>query len=110
MGKDFKGIIGLTRIGSKMPGLCRTACVLAFSLSLLLVMVGCGASTPAVSPNPAPTLTGISPDSANAGAAAQTLTINGTNFMSSSTVTYKAVGHAATFAERDAANDCPDRR
>ena len=47
--------------------------------------------------NPAPTLTSLSPASAVVGAAAQTLTLNGTNFLSSSTVTYNGVGHAATF-------------
>ena len=47
--------------------------------------------------NPVPTITSLSPASAMAGAAAQTLTINGTNFLSTSTVTYNGVGHAATF-------------
>ena len=37
------------------------------------------------------------PASATAGAAAQTLTINGTNFLSTSTVTYNGVAHTATF-------------
>ena len=47
--------------------------------------------------NPVPTITSLSPASALTGAAAQTLTINGTNFLSTSTVTYNAVAHAATF-------------
>ena len=47
--------------------------------------------------NPQPTLTSLSPASAAAGAAAQTLTLNGTNFLASSTVTYNGVGHTATF-------------
>ena len=47
--------------------------------------------------NPTPTITALSPSSAEAGAAAQTLTINGTNFVSNSTVTYNGVAHAATF-------------
>ncbi|HMD83309.1 MAG TPA: choice-of-anchor D domain-containing protein, partial [Terriglobia bacterium] len=38
--------------------------------------------------NALPTTTTLSPTSATAGAAAQTLTINGTNFLSASTVTY----------------------
>jgi hypothetical protein len=46
--------------------------------------------------NPAPTLSSLSPASAVAGATAQTLTLNGTNFLSTSTVTYNGVGHAAT--------------
>ena len=48
-------------------------------------------------PNPAPTINGLSPSSAAAGAAAQTLTINGANFLSSSTVTYNGTAHSATF-------------
>jgi hypothetical protein len=47
--------------------------------------------------NPAPTLTSLSPASAVAGAASQTLTLTGTNFLANSTVTYNGVGHAATF-------------
>ena len=47
--------------------------------------------------NPVPSITSLSPASATAGAAAQTLTINGTNFLSTSTVTYNGVGHAATY-------------
>ena len=47
--------------------------------------------------NPVPTITSLSPASAAAGATAQTLTINGSNFLSTSTVTYSAVAHAATF-------------
>ena len=47
--------------------------------------------------NPVPAINKLSPASATAGAAAQTLTINGTNFLSSSTVTYDGVAHTATF-------------
>ena len=46
--------------------------------------------------NPAPTLSSLSPASAVAGASSQTLTLTGTNFVASSTVTYNGVGHAAT--------------
>jgi uncharacterized repeat protein (TIGR01451 family) len=50
---------------------------------------GGGASIPAIA--------NLSPPSAVAGAAAQTLTINGSGFLSTSTVTFNGVGHAATF-------------
>ena len=46
--------------------------------------------------NPAPTISNLSPASATAGAAAQSLTINGTNFVSTSAVTYNSVVHAVT--------------
>ncbi|HUI75075.1 MAG TPA: choice-of-anchor D domain-containing protein, partial [Candidatus Acidoferrum sp.] len=47
--------------------------------------------------NPAPTLSSLSPPSASVGAEAQVLTLNGTNFLATSTVTYSGVAHAATF-------------
>ena len=47
--------------------------------------------------NPVPTISSLSPSSVIAGAAAQTLTINGTGFIASSVVTYNGVAHAATF-------------
>jgi hypothetical protein len=49
--------------------------------------------------NPVPTITGLSPSSVTAGAAAQTLTITGTNFVSTSTVTYNSVAHTPTFVD-----------
>ena len=52
--------------------------------------------------NPAPTLASFSPSSAVAGAAAQTLTLNGTNFLSTSTVTYNGVAHPATYVSASA--------
>src|ERR1700758_950547 len=45
--------------------------------------------------NPIPGITSLSPSSTTAGAAAQTLAINGTNFLTTSTVTYNAVAHTA---------------
>src|SRR5438132_1552101 len=47
--------------------------------------------------NPMPAVTSLSPPSATAGAAGQTLTINGSGFMATSTVTYNSVPHTATF-------------
>jgi hypothetical protein len=44
-----------------------------------------------------PRLTSLLPASTVAGTGAQTMTLNGTNFLSTSTVTYNGVGHAATF-------------
>jgi hypothetical protein len=46
--------------------------------------------------NPMPSLASLSPASAIPGSTAQTLTLNGTGFVSSSTVTYNGAGHAAT--------------
>ena len=47
--------------------------------------------------NPVPTVTSLSPWVVFAGSAAQTLTIKGTNFLASSTVTYNGAAHSATF-------------
>jgi hypothetical protein len=73
--------------------------VLGIILGLLILVEGCGTSSPGMNPtpNPVPAIGTLSPSSATAGAAAQTLTINGSNFLASSTVTYNAVAHTATF-------------
>jgi hypothetical protein len=47
--------------------------------------------------NPVPSLASLSPASLSVGSAAQTLTINGANFLASSTVTYNGIAHAATY-------------
>ena len=47
--------------------------------------------------NPVPTISSLSPASAMEGAAAETLTIAGTNFVSTSTVTFNAVPHTTTY-------------
>ncbi|MBF9143267.1 fibronectin type III domain-containing protein [Hymenobacter properus] len=47
--------------------------------------------------NAAPTITSLSPAAVTAGAAAQTLTVNGTGFISSSTVSFNGTTRATTF-------------
>ena len=63
------------------------------------VFTGCGSRTITQlrASNPAPSITSLSPLSAVEGAAEQTLTINGTNFLSTSTVTYNGVAHTAAY-------------
>lgn len=46
--------------------------------------------------NPVPQILGLSPSSVQVGTSSQTLTINGTGFLSSSTVTFNGIGHTAT--------------
>jgi hypothetical protein len=58
-----------------------------------VALTGTGSSGTA----PQPTITSLSPASAQAGSSAQVLTINGTGFTPSSTVTFHGVSHAATF-------------
>ncbi len=65
------------------------------AIASLVFLVGCGGTTgqsinqppPPSGSNPAPTISTISPNSAAAGSAAFTLTINGTNFVAASMVT-----------------------
>ncbi len=58
---------------------------------------GSAPSTPTPTPNPVPSIATLSPSSTTAGTAAQALTINGSGFLSSSSVTYGGVTHTATF-------------
>jgi N-acetylneuraminic acid mutarotase len=47
--------------------------------------------------NPVPTITGLNPSSLAVGAAPQTLTINGTGFLTSSAITYNGIAHAVAY-------------
>jgi len=71
--------------------------ILLFSVAL----AGCGASstipTPPVQNNPIPTITSLSPTSALAGAGQQTLTINGSNFLTTSTVSFAGASRSSAF-------------
>ena len=73
----------------------------ALALCLAWLVSGCGGGgyggSSGSNSNPVPTIAGLSPASATAGAASQTLTINGSGFMSGSTVTYNGAAHAATY-------------
>jgi hypothetical protein len=73
----------------------RTASLAACKVGVLcgaLLLAGCGASS-----NPVPSILGLSPASLKVGSAAQTLTINGANFLATSTVTYNGIAHAAPY-------------
>jgi len=65
----------------------------------LLLLAGCGGGTNPSSSgsDPTPTITTISPNSAVAGGAAFTLTINGTNFVAASTVKFGGTTPTTTF-------------
>jgi hypothetical protein len=74
-------------------------CVIIAILGVGLVSCsGAGSSSSSQPPqnNPVPAIASLSPSAVMVGAAAQTLTINGTNFLSSSTVTYNGAAHTAT--------------
>jgi len=67
--------------------------------SLALIMTGCsgGSSSSQPSSNPLPSIASLSPSSVTAGSQTQSVTITGTNFLSSSTVTFNGKFHTATF-------------
>jgi hypothetical protein len=78
-----------------MSATIRAASLAACQVGLLcgaLPLTGCGNAT-----NPVPNLSSLSPASLTVGSAAQTLTINGANFLATSTVTYNGIAHAATY-------------
>jgi hypothetical protein len=58
---------------------------------------GGGGTSPPPQSNPVPSIISLSPSSVAAGASAQTLTINGSNFISGSTVAYNNAAHSASF-------------
>src|ERR1700742_527291 len=71
-------------------------------LASTLLAIGCGGgggskSTMPAS-NPVPTVTSLSPASLLLASASQTLTITGTNFVSTSPVSYNGATHPATYA------------
>jgi hypothetical protein len=80
---------------------CPSKYIILCALTILpFALTSCGggsSSSPPPTQNPLPSITSLSPSSATAGAAAQTLTINGTSFLSISSVTYNGVAHTATF-------------
>jgi len=73
----------------------------AGSLLVIAVLAGCGGGggggTPPPPQNPVPTLTSISPTSATAGGAGFTLTVNGSNFISSSVVKWGGSNRTTTY-------------
>lgn len=76
----------------------RNGAMLALLVAMLVVLPSCGGGGGTVSSNPVPAITSLSPTQQAAGSAAQTLTVNGSGFIGSSTVTYNGVAHTATVA------------
>jgi hypothetical protein len=58
---------------------------------------GTSGNSPFAINNPAPTITSLSPNGVTAGGAGFTLTVNGTNFLSSSVVNFNGTAKATTF-------------
>lgn len=74
--------------------------MLASSVVSLAFLSACGGTSSGSrggNPNPLPSVTALNPTSATAGGASLTLTINGTNFISSSTVLWNGSARTTTF-------------
>jgi YVTN family beta-propeller protein len=83
----------------KAKAFSRTICAF-FLLLAVSGLANCGGSSSKEQmppPNQIPAITSISPNTAEAGAAAFTLTINGTNFIASSMVNFGGAASTATF-------------
>ncbi|MGD0460840.1 MAG: glycoside hydrolase family 88 protein, partial [Terriglobia bacterium] len=92
------GLLGYVQQSTASNGPGPTSATTTFNYGVgAFLLAGRQMALLTVLPNPVPTLTSLSPTSAVVGAASQTLTLTGTNFLASSTVTYNGVGHAATF-------------
>jgi 6-phosphogluconolactonase len=74
--------------------------ILAALVALLCILAGCSggsSSTPPPPPqNPTPSIVRVSPSSVLVGSPSQTLTISGSNFLASSTVTFAGSSHTPT--------------
>jgi uncharacterized repeat protein (TIGR03803 family) len=78
----------------------------AGALSLLVPLFGCGGSSmsesgPSQSSHPVPAIASLSPPSILVGSGSQPLTVNGSGFISSSSVSFNGVSHAATFVNQN---------
>jgi len=72
--------------------------VAAFALAVFLIGCGGGGGQPSsgTTQNPVPSIANISPTFVPAGSSSQTLSINGSGFVASSSVTFNGLAHAAT--------------
>jgi hypothetical protein len=72
--------------------------VAAFALAVFLIGCGGGGGQPSsgTTQNPVPSIANISPTYVPAGSSSQTLSINGSGFVASSSVTFNGLAHAAT--------------
>src|SRR5437588_817404 len=76
---------------------CVSLALLLFTALLWFSACGGGNSTPAPPSNPMPMVSSLTPSSAIAGAAATTVTVNGSGFVSSSVVNWNGAARTTTF-------------
>src|SRR2546421_7643264 len=76
--------------------MCLSHALLLFISAFLLSSCGGGGSTPPP-PNPVPTITNLMPSTVTAGAAATTLTVNGSGFIQASVAQWNQSNRSTTF-------------
>lgn len=93
------GWVGLYQVNALVPA----AAPSGDSVPVVLSIGGISSNTVTIAvqspatPNPSPSITGLSPSSAAAGSSALTLTINGSGFIPTSSVTFNGVAHTQSF-------------
>jgi pro-kumamolisin-like protein/Big-like domain-containing protein len=91
-------LIGMCLIGLPVRRRRWSNLVALVILAVLVTTPGCGGGGGGggITPNPTPSISSLSPSSMAAGSAAQSLTINGSGFISSSSVTFNGVARPGT--------------
>ena len=69
----------------------------ALALSVFIVACGGGNSTSIIAQSPTPSITSLSPSSVSTGSSPASMTINGTGFLTTSTVTFNGIAHTPTY-------------
>ena len=92
-------LLGLCLIGIPVWRRKRGALPALMMIALMLTLPSCGGGGGGGGQqnNPVPAITSLSPTQQAAGSQSQTLTINGTGFITSSAVTYNGTAHTATY-------------
>jgi subtilase family serine protease len=91
-------VFGICLVGFSVQGRRRGIFATLTVLVLVGTLLSCGgSSSTTTTSNPVPSISSLSPTEQAAGSQAQILTINGSNFIAGSTVTYNGVAHTATY-------------
>jgi len=90
-------LLGLCLIGIPLRRRPRATLITLMILTMLLPSCGGSGGGGGQQNNPIPSITSLSPTQQAAGSQSQTLTINGSGFMSTSTATYNGLAHTVSF-------------